>query len=178
MTERPGRPLFDLTTRELRGQIEAATKDQDRETFAFSVAEAQHRSEVKGPDLLALEMAAVEQGLVAIPWLETAHAIALDFEAETKGKGRASVYAVLLEPPEYGTKYELYIGETALSPTARFKRHKSGHKASRHVRDRGLCLMPRLFRHLNPMKRHEAREIEATLAEALAENGIPIRGGH
>ena len=43
----------------------------------------------------------------------------------------------------------------------------------------GIELLPNLVEHLNPIKRWEALEIEAALADAFRGAGIPwIDGGH
>lgn len=102
--------------------------------------------------------------------------------AETQGTAGAShhLYIILLDGlgpnrDEFG----LYVGETSLEPAARFSNHKSGHKASRVVRNRGVRLLPRLYQHLNPLTREEAKRLESLIAAALIEAGIPnVRGGH
>ena len=55
----------------------------------------------------------------------------------------------------------------------------TGYKASRHVTRHGVRLLPELVSHLNPLRRWEAVELEAALAEELSRAGIAwVAGGH
>jgi hypothetical protein len=74
----------------------------------------------------------------------------------------------------------VYVGQTSLSPQERFANHKRGHRASRHVRQRGLWLRWRLFDALNPLPDREAAEAaEVELAERLRASGeYRVYGGH
>jgi len=64
-------------------------------------------------------------------------------------------------------------------PDLRFDQHKVGHKASRAVKRFGVRLLPHLVEHLNPMSGRESLDIEAALADALRNAGLPwIEGGH
>ena len=57
--------------------------------------------------------------------------------------------------------------------------HKSGYKASGAAKRFGVRLLPALTEHLNPLRRWEAEELEAALAETLAAAGVPwVAGGH
>lgn len=61
----------------------------------------------------------------------------------------------------------------------RFDQHKAGHKASRWVNRFGVRVIPELVTHLVPLRRWEAVELEAALAEELARAGIGwVAGGH
>jgi hypothetical protein len=68
----------------------------------------------------------------------------------------------------------LYVGLTGLSPTERFKNHKSGYKASRWVREYGRGLLPRFYAGLNKMSYSRAEEVEVVLAEFLREKGHAV----
>ena len=57
--------------------------------------------------------------------------------------------------------------------------HKTGYKASRQVNRFGVRLLPEVVEHLNPLRRWEAIELEAALAEVFREAGLPwVEGGH
>lgn len=105
---------------------------------------------------------------------------ARSLRAVTVGQARAghSVYVILLEdrmPDRWG----LYVGQTARDPDIRFDQHKAGYKASGAVRRFGVRLLPDLVAHLNPMRQWEAVDLEAALADALREAGVPwVEGGH
>lgn len=70
----------------------------------------------------------------------------------------------------------IYVGQTALTPEARFAQHRAGYKASRHLwkggKGRGqwlgLWLKRRLYGRFNPIEtRAEAERLEASLADHL-----------
>ncbi|WP_235298939.1 hypothetical protein [Portibacter marinus] len=68
----------------------------------------------------------------------------------------------------------LYVGMTSLTPEQRFKKHKTnarslkGHKiASNLVLKYGLYLRPSLYRHLNPMNKTQAMDMEVQLSKIL-----------
>jgi hypothetical protein len=89
-----------------------------------------------------------------------------------------SVYVVLLHNPALRLD-GLYVGQTSRDPDWRFDQHKLGYKASSAVRRYGLYLLPDLVEHLNPMQQWESLELEAALADALSQAGVPwIKGGH
>ena len=67
---------------------------------------------------------------------------------------------------------------TGLTPEERFQNHRHGIKAARIVRRFGLRLVPRLYKHLNPMSYAKAQEMEAALAESLRKRGYVVYGGH
>jgi predicted GIY-YIG superfamily endonuclease len=90
-----------------------------------------------------------------------------------------SVYVVLLHDPGRRDGWGLYVGQTARDPDWRFDQHKAGYKASGAVRRFGVRLLPGLTAHLNPLRRWEALELEAGLAEAFRSAGIRwVEGGH
>lgn len=73
----------------------------------------------------------------------------------------------------------LYVGQTSRDPDVRFDQHRTGYKASRWVNRFGVRLLPDLAAHLNPLRRWEAVDLEAALAEELRRVGIPwVAGGH
>ena len=95
-----------------------------------------------------------------------------------KPAGHHSVYVVYLRNPKGDGKAGYYVGMTGLSADQRFFNHKHGIKAARIVRRHGVRLVPRLYRHLNPMSYARAKEMEAALADSLRKRGYVVFGGH
>jgi predicted GIY-YIG superfamily endonuclease len=89
-----------------------------------------------------------------------------------------SVYVVYLRNPRGDGRAGYYVGMTGLSPEERFKNHKEGKKAASVVRRHGVRLVPRLYRHLNPMTYEDAKAMEPVLAESLRRRGYQVFGGH
>lgn len=101
------------------------------------------------------------------------------------------VYVVLLDPvvgkfrkvrvgnpdrdPE---KPCVYVGMTGLTPEERFANHKAGIKDASLVHRYGICLLPELYAHLNPMPFPAAVQMEMDLAEDLRTAGYTVTGGH
>jgi predicted GIY-YIG superfamily endonuclease len=114
-------------------------------------------------------------------WLAAAERAALSLKATTRrarGAGQ-SVYVVLLFDPRRDDPWGLYVGQTSRDPDLRFDQHKAGYKASGAARRFGRKLLPELTAHLNPMRRWEALELEAALAEAFQAAGVGwVEGGH
>lgn len=71
----------------------------------------------------------------------------------------------------------VYVGLTGLSPEERFENHKNDYKASKHVRDYGVCLMPELYEHYNSLPWELAVEVEPALAKKLHRLGFTVYGG-
>ena len=72
----------------------------------------------------------------------------------------------------------LYVGQSALTPEARFEQHRAGHRASRIVRAHGVRLRPDLSAPWGPhATRAEAEAAEAELAEDLRGRGFCVFGG-
>ena len=114
-------------------------------------------------------------------WMKKARALALGMRAETSGArgARHYVYVILLHDPRQNGRWGLYVGQTSRDPDWRFDQHKAGYKASRAVKRFGVCLLPELFEHLNPMMEWESLELEAALAESFKTAGIQwVEGGH
>lgn len=112
-----------------------------------------------------------------VQWINKATKVTHSFTSHTTGKHY--VYIVLLSGV-HGDQpgYALYVGETSKTPEERFKQHKSGYKASRHVKRYGDRLLPILYSHLIPLQREEAKRLEREITEALRNEGIPVFGGH
>jgi hypothetical protein len=71
----------------------------------------------------------------------------------------------------------VYVGMTGLPVAHRFENHKHGYKSARLVEKYGVCLMPDLFAHLNPMPYAAAVEMERDLAADLRAQGYTVTGG-
>jgi predicted GIY-YIG superfamily endonuclease len=114
-------------------------------------------------------------------WTGAARRAALSLRATTAGQRGAghSVYVILLEDRRRACRWGLYVGETSRDPDLRFDQHKAGYKASRYVTRFGVRLLPDLTQHLNPLRRWEAIDLEAALADAFRSAGVPwVEGGH
>lgn len=117
----------------------------------------------------------------AAEWMARAKRATLRLRATTRGARGAShyVYIALLEDRRRACPWGLYVGETSRDPDLRFDQHKTGYKASGQVTRFGVRLLPELVEHLNPLRRWEAVELEAALAEELTRAGIDwVAGGH
>lgn len=113
-------------------------------------------------------------------WMSNALRAAHSLRAVTHGDVRArhSVYVVLLHDPS-GQRWGLYVGQTSRDPDWRFDQHKAGYKASGSVRRFGVCLLPQLYEHLNPLRQWESLDLEAALAEEFRKVGVAwVEGGH
>lgn len=92
------------------------------------------------------------------------------------------VYVILLSDdigPRLNPKFpSVYVGQSAKKPKERLEQHKSGYRASRHVKNYGIRLLPRLYRDLNPLFSDERYEVEERLAEELRDQGYTVYGGH
>ena len=72
----------------------------------------------------------------------------------------------------------VYVGMTGLAPEERFANHKAGIKDAPLVKRYGVCLLPELYTHLNPMPFEAAAQMEMDLAEDLRRAGYTVTGGH
>ena len=114
-------------------------------------------------------------------WMDAARRAALRLGADTTGAKGAThaLYVALLEDRRRACRWGLYVGETSRDPDLRFDQHMTGYKASGAVRRFRVRLLPDLTRHLNPLHRWEAKELEPALAEAFGRAGVPwVEGGH
>lgn len=119
--------------------------------------------------------------MMAPEWMGKASAAAGALRATTKNQPNAthSVYVVLLHDKVRRDRFGLYVGQSSRDPDLRFDQHKAGYKASGVVRRFGVRLLPELTGHLTPIRGWEALELEAALAEAFREAGVPwVEGGH
>jgi len=63
-----------------------------------------------------------------------------------------------------------------LTPEERFQRHKNGIQSSDVVRKYGKCLVPALYKQLNPMSYEESKKLEDEIFRSLVKAGIPAYG--
>jgi predicted GIY-YIG superfamily endonuclease len=113
-------------------------------------------------------------------WIPQARRAARALRAVTHGQTGAkhSVYVILLHDTWRHQPWGLYVGQTSRDPDWRFDQHKAGYKASSSAKRYGVCLLPELYEHLNPMRQWESLELEAALAEAFQAAGVEVEGGH
>jgi predicted GIY-YIG superfamily endonuclease len=94
---------------------------------------------------------------------------------------RYRVYVIELDDSlRKGTdKPAVYVGYSVRSPEERFAQHLRGERASRHVRDHGVRLRPRLYRaYPAAASRPEAERLERHVADRLRRRGFTVYGGH
>lgn len=112
-----------------------------------------------------------------VEWLPLAYEIAARFGASRKG--RSNIYLVLLDYRDRkGAPYGVYVGMSEYTPAQRFDQHKAGIRASGSVLKRGLEVLTGPTLHLQRIARAQAAAIETGLAEALADAGLLVQGGH
>jgi len=112
-----------------------------------------------------------------ISWLPAAYEVAARFTGH--GGGRSNIYLILLDYSDRrGDDHGVYVGMSRYSPSQRFDQHKQGIRAAGSVLKRGIEVLTGPTLHLQHMRRSEAARIEAALADALADAGIHVEGGH
>lgn len=112
-----------------------------------------------------------------VEWLPTAYEVAAKFRAQARG--RSNIYLVLLDYEDRrGGPHGVYVGMSRYSPAQRFDQHKAGIRAAGSVLKRGIEVLTGPVLHLQHISRGEAAEIEVALAQALADAGILVAGGH
>lgn len=97
-----------------------------------------------------------------------------------------SLYVIELDPSAVSKpgKGHVYVGQTSLTPEARFQQHIKGVRNdhgplfARVVHAHGLRLMPNLMPKVKYYDQESAKAAEKRLAERLKERGYRVRGGH
>ena len=97
-----------------------------------------------------------------------------------------SLYVIELDPSAVSKpgKGHVYVGQTSLTPEARFQQHINGVRNDRGplfarvVHAHGLRLMPNLMPKAKYYDQESAKAAEKRLAERLKERGYRVRGGH
>ena len=68
-----------------------------------------------------------------------------------------------------------YVGQSAKTPTQRFKQHKEGYKSNTYAKRFGLRLTPDFYEKYNPIPtRKDAEELEAYVALNLRKKGYGV----
>jgi hypothetical protein len=112
-----------------------------------------------------------------IDWLPTAYEVALQFRA--RRKGRSNLYLVLLDFADRTRgPHGVYVGMSQYTPAQRFDQHKAGIHAAGSVLKRGIEVLTGPVLHLQHVARADALRLEGELADALADAGILVEGGH
>lgn len=97
-----------------------------------------------------------------------------------------SLYVIELDPSAVSKpgKGHVYVGQTSLTPEARFQQHMKGVRNdhgplfARVVHAHGLRLMPKLMPTAKYYDQESAKAAEKRLAERLKQRGYRVRGGH
>jgi len=112
-----------------------------------------------------------------VDWLPRVYEVALGFRAAAGG--RSNIYLVLLDYHDrLHSSYGVYVGMSKYRPAERFDQHKAGIRAAGSVLKRGLEVLTGPTLHLQWIRRRDAERIEIELAQALAEAGLIVKGGH
>jgi hypothetical protein len=170
---------------ELRARLALACRNCDGLTGAHCIHELWMRGQLDAPIPKALQRS-WQVGAGPLPdWLPMRHVDWLPALYEVAGRfcarrrGAANIYLVLLDYSDSrAAPYGVYVGQTRYPPAARFDQHKAGIRAAGSVLRRGLELLTGPALHLQGISRPEARMIEERLAEALADAGLFVQGGH
>jgi len=182
----PGtRPLQSLRQSDLLERFECALEQADGVEGAHCIHERWMRGEMSLTIEAALERlwaraaASIPDWLPMhyIDWLATAYEVASRFRAAAKG--RSNLYLVLLDYRDSRAgPFGVYVGMSKYSPAQRFDQHKAGIRSAGSVLQRGVEVLTGPTLHLQFIKRAEAARIEVELAEALADAGVFVKGGH
>jgi hypothetical protein len=183
---RPGqRPLRTQSDRDLATAFERALAAGDGVAGAHCIHERWMRGEYPAHIETALDLLWKRAG-ASIPdwlpmryvsWLPAAYEVAAGFT--TTGGGRSNIYLILLDYSDRrGDDHGVYVGMSRYTPAQRFDQHKAGIRAAGSVLKRGIEVLTGPTLHLQHIKRAEAARIETALAQALADAGIKVEGGH
>ena len=109
-----------------------------------------------------------------IDWLPLVYEVAARFKV--RARGSTNIYLVLLDYS--ADPHGIYVGMSRYTPERRFDQHKAGIRAAGSVLRRGLEVLTGPAMHLQYVKRADATRIESQLAQALADAGLFVQGGH
>jgi len=179
------RPLQALTATALAQRFAAALQQADGLAGAHCVHELCMRAAMPAHIESALEQL-WKRAASSIPdWLPMRYIHFLPQLYVTSAhfrsarRGRSNIYLVLLDYADRaGDPYGIYVGMSEYTPAQRFDQHKAGIRAAGCVLKRGLEVLTGPTLHLQRISRAEAARIEATLATALADEGLRVEGGH
>jgi hypothetical protein len=178
------RPLENLPSRAIAERLKGACASADGLNGAHCIHELWMRGAMSINIERALEQlwagaaASIPEWLPMryIDWLPAVYETSLKFQSAAKG--RSNIYLVLLDFSDRDGSYGVYVGMSKYSPAQRFDQHKAGIRAAGSVLKRGIEVLTGPTMHLQYIKRSEAARIEAQLAQALAETGLRVEGGH
>jgi hypothetical protein len=171
-----------------RVDVEALFRHSLRQADAVTAAHCIHELWMRGEMAVNIELA-LEQlwryAAVSVPewlpmrhvdWLPLAYEVTARFQAD---RGRSNIYLVLLDYSDgRDHPYGIYVGMSHYPPAVRFDQHKAGIRAAGSVLKRGLEVLTGPTLHLQHIRREQATRIEQQLAQALAEAGLYVQGGH
>jgi hypothetical protein len=178
------RPLSSLPPGEVAARMKRAFASAD----GFDGAHCVHELWMRGAMSINIESALEQLWTCAAPsipewlpmryidWLPAVYETSLKFRASAKG--RSNIYLVLLDFSDLDGSHGVYVGMSKYSPAQRFDQHKAGIRAAGSVLKRGIEVLTGPTMHLQFIKRSEAARIEEALAEALADIGLRVKGGH
>ena len=179
------RPLAAATPARVAELFETALRGGDGAAGAHCIHELWMRGEFAARIEAALERlwrhaaASIPEWLPMryVEWLPTAYESALALRGGRRG--RSNIYLVLLDFADRRRgPYGVYVGMTHYTPAERFDQHKAGIHAAGSVLKRGLEVLTGPTLHLQRLARTEAERIEGALAQALADAGLLVEGGH
>lgn len=173
--EQGNRPLIGLSSAELLEAANAATFIKTLDQAKLCAEEASYRWT---RTLKKVLVTLAPRGFPPADWLEGARNIARTIQ-RTSG-GEHHLYVILLHKPKEKVPFGLYVGETAHKPAKRFGQHRKGVKylAAGAPKNHGVCLLPMLYQHLNPLEKSEAKILEDRLAKEFKAAGFWVEGGH
>ncbi|HEY4213476.1 MAG TPA: hypothetical protein VGM84_18510 [Steroidobacteraceae bacterium] len=166
-------------------RFEDALRSSDGESGAHCIHELWMRGEF--PTNIEAAMARLWQRAASsipewlpmryIHWLPAAYEVAAKFQAA--GRGRYNIYLVLLDYQDRTNgPHGIYVGMSHYSAAQRFDQHKAGIRAAGSVLKRGIEVLTGPVLHLQRISREDAIRIEVSVAEALADAGLIVTGGH
>lgn len=179
------RPLATAAAAEVAALLEAALRSREGLVGAHCIHELWMRGEFAARIEAALEAlwrraaASVPEWLPMryIEWLPLVYEAALGIRPGRRG--RSNVYLVLLDFADRRRgPYGVYVGMSRYTPAQRFDQHKAGIHAAGSVLKRGLEVLTGPTLHLQRLARSEAARVEGSFAQALADAGLLVEGGH
>jgi hypothetical protein len=179
------RPWRAASDRELAAEFQRALAAADGVAGAHCIHERWMRGDFAANIESALNLLWKRAGasipdwlpMTYVSWLPTAYEVAARFTS--KAGGRSNIYLILLDYSDRrGDDHGVYVGMSRYSPSERFDQHKQGIRAAGSVLKRGIEVLTGPTLHLQRIQRGAAVRIEAALAEALADAGIHVEGGH
>ena len=179
------RPLRSLPERQLRERLARSLAAHEGLAGAHCV----HELWMRGAYVAEVEAALAalwDAAAASIPewlpmryveWLPALYEVAGTFSAGRRG--RSNLYLVLLDFEDRRRgPFGVYVGMSRYTPAQRFDQHKAGIRCAGSVLKRGLEVLTGPTLHLQHLARADAARIEADLAQALADSGLLVEGGH